>query len=499
MSNNKNTFKKVTLSAVASAALLCSGALMNNSHVDAATNTSHVSGVLTAKYNGKGKIRLLDANGRYQNQYVSKNTKWKVFEKGIINGHVMYRIGSQKQWIPASYTNWDASTEAKTSTNTSASHSKATNRKSISGVAVVVYGGAGKVRLLNSNGQYQNQYINKGTQWKVFESATINGQTMFRLGSDSQWVPSIYVKVAPAGTSSSVSYTHQTTKPSNNKPATKPNTGNQTKPNQGQTTKPSTKPNHGGSTSTTTPSAQGNWSQAQIQEAQTAFINYVNAWRQKEGLKPFANDVSWLQQGVETRANDNASMFQSNGTISHTRPNGSDWDTAFNVQSGALGGENIGYVGSSSGYTPEEAARSIAASFINEGPQGGHYAVLHAEYGNHPAIGVAFRCVQRNGQYVYIMNMETGTSDRLAPSSEIIQTSNTPWAAKWAGKVAPNLYDFVHNIGGKLIINVNELPDNTGYAQDGKLNNGISNSELKEYEEAFINYYASKYGAQINR
>ena len=39
---------------------------------------------------------------------------------------------------------------------------------------------------------------------------------------------------------------------------------------------------------------------------------------------------------------------------------------AFNVQ-GQLGGENIGYVGSLTGYTPKQATDSIAQGFINEG------------------------------------------------------------------------------------------------------------------------------------
>ncbi|QNQ81009.1 SLAP domain-containing protein [Lactobacillus sp. PV034] len=62
-----------------------------------------VSGVLTVKYDGKGKVGLTDANGKYTGQYVSKNSRWKVFAKKTINGREFYRIGNQKQWIPAQY------------------------------------------------------------------------------------------------------------------------------------------------------------------------------------------------------------------------------------------------------------------------------------------------------------------------------------------------------------------------------------------------------------
>ncbi|GBG05274.1 DUF5011 domain-containing protein [Lactobacillus rodentium] len=62
-----------------------------------------VSGVLTVKYDGKGKVGLTNANGKYTGQYVSKNSRWKVFAKKTINGREFYRIGNQNQWIPAQY------------------------------------------------------------------------------------------------------------------------------------------------------------------------------------------------------------------------------------------------------------------------------------------------------------------------------------------------------------------------------------------------------------
>ena len=66
-----------------------------------------VSGVLTVKYDGKGKVGLTNANGKYTGQYVSKNSRWKVFAKKTINGREFYRIGNQNQWIPAEFSELD--------------------------------------------------------------------------------------------------------------------------------------------------------------------------------------------------------------------------------------------------------------------------------------------------------------------------------------------------------------------------------------------------------
>lgn len=40
-------------------------------------------------------------------QTVKNGKAYKVWEKAMINGELMYRIGTDKQWIPAKYTNWD--------------------------------------------------------------------------------------------------------------------------------------------------------------------------------------------------------------------------------------------------------------------------------------------------------------------------------------------------------------------------------------------------------
>lgn len=198
---------------------------------------------------------------------------------------------------------------------------------------------------------------------------------MYRIGNQSQWIPAQYSAVQLAGQQPSA-------------PAKKTDAGQLDY------------------TSTSV------WTDDQEAEAVRDFISYVNAWLKQQGLPQFTQDHYWLQAGAEYRANDNLQLFNQTGEISHTRPNGQDFDDAFHTSTGSLGGENIGYVGNSNGMTPKQAAEAIAAGFINEGPDGGHYPVLHAGYGMHPLIGVAFRSTYRNGMCYYIMNMETGTNER---------------------------------------------------------------------------------------
>lgn len=48
------------------------------------------------------KVRLLDSKGHYQ-KYISTNTRWKVWGVKIIKGMKCYRIGTDKQWVPAKF------------------------------------------------------------------------------------------------------------------------------------------------------------------------------------------------------------------------------------------------------------------------------------------------------------------------------------------------------------------------------------------------------------
>lgn len=373
MMNRSKTLKHLSMTAAASALLLCGGALTTQ-QVKAETPM----GIARVNYNGKGKVRLMDVSGHFVNQYVSPNSSWKVFEKQMVGGEYAYRIGNKHQWLPAQYAEISGQ-------QSSSNASVATNRSAANGVLRVSFNGKGSVRLVNSAGHFVDQYVSRDSQWRVFEKATINGQTMYRIGSESQWIPAQYSALQAAEQ-----------KPATQKPAA---------PAQKPTT-PVQKPSTGSSRTPKT------WKYEEAQEAARYFINYVNAWRVKEGLVPFTQDNGWLQDGAVTRCSDNMQLFNTTGDISHTRPGGRSFDTAFHpTNGGRLYGENIGYVGNSNGLTPKQAAEAIAKGFIDEGPTGGHYAILHADYGKHPLIGVCFNWNYGNGMYVYIMNMETGTNN----------------------------------------------------------------------------------------
>jgi hypothetical protein len=79
--------------------------------------------------------------------------------------------------------------------NTNTNKPSTSSEEKVSGVATVTYKGRGGVNLLNAEGKYQNQYVKKGSAWKVFAKKTINGETMYRLGTQSQWIPAKYVSV----------------------------------------------------------------------------------------------------------------------------------------------------------------------------------------------------------------------------------------------------------------------------------------------------------------
>lgn len=77
--------------------------LGNHSNNKPANNETKLNGTGRVNYNGKGSVRLLDANGHYVDQYVKKGSSFKVWAEKTVNGQHLYRIGSQSQWIPAKY------------------------------------------------------------------------------------------------------------------------------------------------------------------------------------------------------------------------------------------------------------------------------------------------------------------------------------------------------------------------------------------------------------
>ncbi|MCH3905215.1 MAG: SEC10/PgrA surface exclusion domain-containing protein [Lactobacillus sp.] len=170
------------------AACAAAGSLLSAGTAQASTETP-MSAVLSVRYNGRGRVRLLDQNGNYQDQYVSRNSKWKVFGYRQVNGQTLYRIGSEKQFIPAQFTNL-GSRPASDSGYKASSNGQETH---LNGTVRVSYTGRGGVRLLNGQGQYTSQTVKRNSLWHVFGKKVINNQVMYRIGSDKQWIPAKYV------------------------------------------------------------------------------------------------------------------------------------------------------------------------------------------------------------------------------------------------------------------------------------------------------------------
>lgn len=49
------------------------------------------------------KVRLLDSNGHYQDKYIPTNSNWKVWDVKTIKNVKYYKIGTDKQWVPAKF------------------------------------------------------------------------------------------------------------------------------------------------------------------------------------------------------------------------------------------------------------------------------------------------------------------------------------------------------------------------------------------------------------
>lgn len=180
----KKRNKLVTL--IAGCAL--AGTFLAAGRVQAAGAETPMNAVLTVRYAGRGRVRLLDENGNYQNQYVSRNSKWKVFGYREVGGRTLYRIGNDRQFIPAQFTNLGS----RPAGDAGYQPVRSGQETHLNGIVRISYRGRGGVRLLNSNGQYMPQVVRRNSEWHVFGKKVINNEVMYRLGSESQWLPAKY-------------------------------------------------------------------------------------------------------------------------------------------------------------------------------------------------------------------------------------------------------------------------------------------------------------------
>lgn len=54
-------------------------------------------------HNPKWMIQLMDSAGHYTGKYIKTNSRWKYFDVKAIKGMKCYKLGTDKQWVPAKY------------------------------------------------------------------------------------------------------------------------------------------------------------------------------------------------------------------------------------------------------------------------------------------------------------------------------------------------------------------------------------------------------------
>lgn len=54
-------------------------------------------------HNPNWKIALRDGSGKLTGKYIRTNTSWKVWDTKTLRGRKCYKIGTNKQWVPAEY------------------------------------------------------------------------------------------------------------------------------------------------------------------------------------------------------------------------------------------------------------------------------------------------------------------------------------------------------------------------------------------------------------
>lgn len=186
-----------------------------------AKNRKKISGTLTvATKNGK-QVRLYDDKGGATKTYKKNGSKFVVYEQATINGQLMYRIGSSKQWIPAKYAKVTLKKTkkkiAKKKTVKKTTPKKATTTKKVTkkpvkkatpaSAYVTVYNSKGKpvkiYKEIRAFGPTVETHIKKGSKVVVLGQGPINGQLMYNIltmksngdYTKEYWVPAKDVKV----------------------------------------------------------------------------------------------------------------------------------------------------------------------------------------------------------------------------------------------------------------------------------------------------------------
>lgn len=436
--NNKEAAKLVASAMGAAILAGVIGSNNTNQKVEAATNNQQVRGVLRVKYNGLGGVNLLDNNGHFQDKYVYNNSAFKVWEKATINDQTMYRIGTQKQWIPAQYTNWDDGSSRKQNVNavtikyvpgyginlwkTPASKewtgrrlphnsswkvfgtavgddgyvwynlggdqwipSRYTNKPikaaaSDSNVVTIKYVPGYGINLWKTpaSKEWTGRRLAHNSSWRVYKTAVgDDGYIWYNLGGD-QWIPSRYtnrpVKASSSATSS------QSSKASSSS-ASSAASSQSSKASSSSASSASASQSGSSSENSGFTSNNGIWTDSERQEAEQYFLQLVNEWNAKQGnTVPFVIN-SEKQSLAEFRAQQNIESIEKTGDIDDHMPNGVPFlnQPEFKNSKVPVVTEVQGMQGSASGMTPKEFVDAAFDAFIyRDGPSWQHRESLRS-------------------------------------------------------------------------------------------------------------------------
>lgn len=142
--------------------------------------------------NPNWKIALRNQDGSMSGGYLATNTNWRVLKRKLINGELYYCLGSDKQWAPAKYFKGNIVAPLVKTEVLKTPVVKNIISKNVIHVPVINNNPSWKVALLDQDGKFTGNYLTTNTNWKVFGTKIINGETYYCLGSNRQWIPAKY-------------------------------------------------------------------------------------------------------------------------------------------------------------------------------------------------------------------------------------------------------------------------------------------------------------------
>ena len=246
------------------------------------------------------------------------------------------------------------------------------------------------------NGSLSNWSL-EGKQ-NVYQVEKVNGQSWYRLGTN-KWIKASDTNKPD---SSSTSQTQASNDKDTSNTTQISNDANINSSSSVQTQTKISAPNE----SSKTDRGIKKLSQQEENKIKEIFVQKVNNWREAQGLKPY-RITSSMNEGSQLRADESISIFIQTHHVSHTRPNGQDFWTAFADPNSANGEITAWY--NYQDDTVEELADEAFEDFVYHDADSnwGHRKELAWNYQN-PIIGVGVTSVVTQGSAYMIIYADMG-------------------------------------------------------------------------------------------